>query len=148
MNIIKKISKDKLVLLVTHAPNIANSYADRILKVEDGKITEDVINDKTKAKAFIHTSDIYLEDLNKKTINDEITKITLYGDFSVSDSRLVNKEGTIYLDLGSDNKVVIIDSKSETKLIECRETDLIEKTEEESLLNMINILKTNYQNAR
>lgn len=133
MNIIKKISKDKLVLLVTHAPNIANSYADRILKVEDGKITEDVINDKTKAKAFIHTSDIYLEDLNKKTINDENTKITLYGDFSESNIRLVNKDGTIYLDLGSDNKVVIIDSKSETKLIECRETDLIEKTEEESL---------------
>lgn len=132
MNIIKKISKDKLVLLVTHAPNIANSYADRILKVEDGKITEDVINDKTKAQAFIHTSDIYLEDLDKKTLNDEETNVTLYGDFSKSNIRLINKDGTVYLDLGSDDKVVIIDSKSETKLIECRETDQLEKQEEES----------------
>ncbi len=132
MNIIKKISQDKLVLLVTHAPNIANSYADRILKIEDGRITEDTINDKTKAKAFIHTSDIYLEDFDKKTLNDENTNITLYGDFGKSNIKLVNKDGTIYLDLGSDEKVVIINSKSETKLIECRETDLIEKQEDVS----------------
>ncbi|NMA05406.1 MAG: ABC transporter ATP-binding protein/permease [Acholeplasmataceae bacterium] len=132
MNIIKKISEDKLVLLVTHAPNIANSYADRILKIEDGRITEDTSNDKTKAKAFIHTSDIYLEDFDKKTLNDENTNITLYGDFSKSNIKLVNKDGTIYLDLGSDEKVVIINSKSETKLIECRETDLIEKQDDVS----------------
>ncbi|MGI6360660.1 MAG: ATP-binding cassette domain-containing protein [Acholeplasmatales bacterium] len=132
MNIIKKISKDKLVLLVTHAPNIANTYADRILKIEDGKITEDAINDRTKAKAFIHTSDIYLEDFDKKTLNDEDTNVTLYGDFSKSNIKLVNKDGTIYLDLGSDDKVVIVDSKSETKLIECREADLLEKQEEVS----------------
>ena len=34
MNIIKKISEDKLVLLVTHEANIANTYADRIIKIE------------------------------------------------------------------------------------------------------------------
>ncbi|MFA6866518.1 MAG: ABC transporter ATP-binding protein [Clostridia bacterium] len=40
-NILKKVSKEKLVLIVTHDNEIANLYADRILRISDGKIIED-----------------------------------------------------------------------------------------------------------
>ncbi len=44
MNIIKAISKDKLVILVTHETNLAKFYASRIIELEDGKVTSDYIN--------------------------------------------------------------------------------------------------------
>ncbi len=41
MDIIKEISKDRLVIMVTHNSDIAAQYADRIVKFQDGKIVSD-----------------------------------------------------------------------------------------------------------
>lgn len=41
MDLIKEISHDKLVIMVTHNPSLAEEYADRIVKVKDGKIIDD-----------------------------------------------------------------------------------------------------------
>ena len=41
MNIFKDISKDKLVVMVTHNEKLANEYADRIIRLEDGKMIAD-----------------------------------------------------------------------------------------------------------
>ena len=37
----KSISKNRLVILVTHENDIAKFYADRIIEVSDGKIIKD-----------------------------------------------------------------------------------------------------------
>ena len=41
MNLIKEISKDKLVIMVTHNEEIALEYSSRIIKLSDGVIIED-----------------------------------------------------------------------------------------------------------
>ena len=41
MELIKEISKIKLVIMVTHNPEIAKKYSDRIVRVKDGEIQED-----------------------------------------------------------------------------------------------------------
>lgn len=41
MKILKKLSKKKLVIMVTHDENLANLYSDRIIKIKDGKIIDD-----------------------------------------------------------------------------------------------------------
>ncbi len=41
MEILKKISKDKLIIMVTHNPELAEKYSSRIIKILDGTITED-----------------------------------------------------------------------------------------------------------
>ena len=41
MELIKEISKTKLVIMVTHNPEIAKKYSDRIVRVKDGEIQED-----------------------------------------------------------------------------------------------------------
>ncbi|HPW52895.1 MAG TPA: ABC transporter ATP-binding protein/permease [Erysipelotrichaceae bacterium] len=41
MEILKTISKDRLVVMVTHNPELANRYASRIVKLADGRITSD-----------------------------------------------------------------------------------------------------------
>lgn len=38
MDLLKEISKERLILMVTHAPELAESYADLIINMEDGKI--------------------------------------------------------------------------------------------------------------
>ncbi len=44
MELIKKISQNKLVIVVTHNQELAFQYATRILRMKDGKIIEDTIN--------------------------------------------------------------------------------------------------------
>ena len=41
MEILKKISKDKLIIMVTHNPELAKNYSSRIIKILDGTIVED-----------------------------------------------------------------------------------------------------------
>lgn len=41
MELLKEISKTKLVIMVTHNPDLADEYATRIVKLLDGKITDD-----------------------------------------------------------------------------------------------------------
>ena len=41
MEILKNISKDRLIIMVTHNPELANKYSNRIVKLVDGVITED-----------------------------------------------------------------------------------------------------------
>ena len=41
MEILKEISKDKLIIMVTHNPELAEKYSSRIIKILDGVITED-----------------------------------------------------------------------------------------------------------
>lgn len=41
MEILKEIAKDRLVIMVTHNPMLAERYSTRIIKMLDGKITDD-----------------------------------------------------------------------------------------------------------
>lgn len=41
MKLLKEVSKEKLVIMVTHNPDLANEYSTRIIKITDGKIDND-----------------------------------------------------------------------------------------------------------
>ncbi|MFD1318509.1 ABC transporter ATP-binding protein/permease [Loigolactobacillus zhaoyuanensis] len=41
MQLIRDLSKDRLVIMVTHNPDLAHQYADRIINFADGKIQDD-----------------------------------------------------------------------------------------------------------
>ncbi len=41
MDLIKEVAKDRLVIMVTHNPELAEQYADRIIRFSDGKIIDD-----------------------------------------------------------------------------------------------------------
>lgn len=71
MDILKEISKDKLIIMVTHNPEIASKYSTRIIRLLDGIVTDDsnpytaaeeeaekpIKKDKkAKRKSFKHTS--------------------------------------------------------------------------------------------
>ena len=41
MELLKEIAKDKLVIMVTHNPELAEQYATRIVRIKDGQLTAD-----------------------------------------------------------------------------------------------------------
>lgn len=41
MDLIKEIANDKLVIMVTHNPDLATEYASRVIKLKDGELKED-----------------------------------------------------------------------------------------------------------
>ena len=41
MELLKEVAKDRLVVMVTHNPELADTYATRIINIKDGKIIED-----------------------------------------------------------------------------------------------------------
>lgn len=41
MELLKEVAKDRLVVMVTHNPELAEEYANRIVRLKDGVITED-----------------------------------------------------------------------------------------------------------
>ncbi len=63
MDILKKIAENRLVIMVTHNPELAEKYSTRIVKMTDGCVTEDS-NPLTK-------KDIQMENVRDKTIKDE-----------------------------------------------------------------------------
>ena len=69
-NLLKKISKDKLVIVITHDVKSALNYADRILKISDGRIAEDL----TKNTSDTTKEWNYLELEDSQEISDEKIK--------------------------------------------------------------------------
>lgn len=84
MNILKEISKDKLIVMVTHNPELAEEYASRIIRLKDGLITDDSQPYET---ADTETVGLKL----KKTVMSYFTALTL------SLNNLMTKKGRTLL---------------------------------------------------
>ena len=75
MKILKKISKNKLVIMVTHNPELANEYSSRIINIKDGKI----ISDSNPYNGKINTKELkeVADKKNKKTKMSFLTALYL-----------------------------------------------------------------------
>lgn len=51
MDLIKKVAKDRLVIIVTHNPELAEKYADRIIRFSDSQIVDDTHPHKERPKS-------------------------------------------------------------------------------------------------
>ncbi len=85
MKILKKISKTKLVIMVTHNPELANKYANRIINLKDGKITSDT-----------NPYDIK-EEKAEEYVKTKKTKMSYFTALSLSFNNLMTKKGRTVL---------------------------------------------------
>ena len=96
MNIIKSISLNKLVILVTHEKEIAKFYGDRIIELKDGQIISDSTNSSDADHEFSNDNLIYLKDLNELSkLEDKSLKASFYSDndeVNPSEVRLIIKK--------------------------------------------------------
>lgn len=120
MNIIKYISKERLVILVTHEVELAKFYADRIIELEDGKIINDYKNEDTKDLDYSMDNKIYLKDMqdHQKFKKDGI-EINYYSD-DVKDIKinLVVRDGNIYIETENVKGVEVINESSAHELVD------------------------------
>lgn len=85
MELLKEVSKTKLVIMVTHNPELAKNYATRIINIKDGKVVDDTNPYK---------------DVKSKIIEENFTKRTsmsLLTAFSLSFNNLMTKKGRTIL---------------------------------------------------
>lgn len=119
MKIIKSISKDRLVILVTHEVNLAKFYADRIIELKDGSIVKDYINKDKEDLDYAIDNNIYLKDFDKHdVIKDEDKLINIYlDDKDKIKLDIVVRNGNIYVNSKNRDNVVVIDEDSNIELI-------------------------------
>ena len=117
MKIIKSISKDRLVILVTHEVNLAKFYADRIIELKDGTVVRDYINSDKEDLDYTIDNNIYLKDFDKHdVIKDDDKNINIYLDNKDKVKLdIVVKNGNIYVN--SKDNIVVIDEDSNIELI-------------------------------
>ena len=95
MNILKEIAKDRLVVMVTHNPEIANEYSTRIVHMLDGVIHEDT--------RPLTDEEIKAEEERDRALRDETVKakkkpsMSLMTSFGLSLKNLITKKGRTIL---------------------------------------------------
>ena len=99
MKILQAISKNRLVILVTHEKKLANFYANRIIEIKDGVVTSDRENDETVELDYQIDSTFYLKDFeHHEELKDKDYDINIY---SARDEKvqvdLVISNGNIYI---------------------------------------------------
>lgn len=119
MNIIKAISKDRLVILVTHEKELAEFYASRIITLSDGIITSDKENIHNDDLDYKMDGKIYLKDIkNKVTTNVKNLSVNYYNDNNEKlDINIVLKNGNIYIETSNKEKVQVIGEDSSIELV-------------------------------
>ncbi len=80
MNLIEKIAKDKLVIMVTHNPDLAEKYATRIVEMQDGKL----IND---------SNPVTKEEENQETMTIRKTAMSFWAALKLSFNNIKTKKG-------------------------------------------------------
>ncbi|MEG1739375.1 MAG: ATP-binding cassette domain-containing protein [Bacilli bacterium] len=81
LKIIKEISKNKLVIMVTHNETLAKQYGDRIINFQNGQIFSDVANVATGSKRIINENDVFVKDFKaEEHIIDDKVKINVLSD--------------------------------------------------------------------
>lgn len=95
MEILKEISKDRLIIMVTHNPELANQYSTRIIRLLDGKITGDS-NPYTKEQM---ESDIQTKEKKTASVNKKVAKtsMSMFTALSLSLNNLMTKKTRTFL---------------------------------------------------
>ncbi len=88
MDILKEISAEKLVIMVTHNPDLAEQYSTRIIRVLDGKVTGDEQKEQGKKREMV------VEPKGKKEKKPSMSFLTAV---SLSFKNLLTKKGRTFL---------------------------------------------------
>lgn len=132
MNIIKSISRDRLVILVTHERELAKFYSDRIIEISDGKIVKDYENADNHELDYRLDNKIYLKDMENYS-NKEVgsAKVEYYSDNTDKVSfKIVVKNDNIYIESDSLKKIEVINN-SNIELVDAHYEKINKKVYEE-----------------
>ncbi len=116
MEILKEISKTRLVVLVTHDITLIKNYADSYIQIVDGQLVEnaslgEVFDYETEA------NNIYVDENAAREFAAEGLDIEIFGEPITGKDKIqiINDKGELYIKAGKN--VTILDSTSERRLV-------------------------------
>jgi putative ABC transport system permease protein len=116
IKIIKAISKEKLVILVTHEKDLAKYYGDRIVTLKDGRIITDEINMPTKRFEIEEVDTLYLKSFSNVEHHNNVSYYTNQDNLDLSKDlkiRAIFNNDTLFINVkGVIQKVKLVDQKS------------------------------------
>ena len=96
MNLIREIAGERLVIMVTHNPELAQRYSTRIISLRDGNVVSDtnpVSKNELKRAAKLSAIDKREKKKIKKKMGREKAKMSFFTAFRLSAKNLVSKKG-------------------------------------------------------
>lgn len=124
MDLLKEIAKDRLVIMVTHNPELAKMYSTRIISLKDGRITDDT-------DPFVPEKAEKVGEKPKKGAKKHKTSMSFFTALSLSLNNLMTKKGRTFMtsfagSIGIIGIALILSLSSGARLY-------IDKTERETL---------------
>ncbi len=137
MDLLKSISKEHLVLLVTHESNLVDYYCDQVIGLKDGSVTEIRENEDANGYVGRDKNVVYLGEYEKNETTLGHVRLTCYGDDMPEDVsvRIVNRDGTLLLMCDSP-KVKLVDANSEISFREGSFEEEQKKAEKKNSIQM------------
>lgn len=96
MEILKGIAKDRLIIMVTHNPDLATQYSTRIIRLKDGHVTDDS-NPYSDAEAAPQESTAPQTGKKKRNNQEKKPSMSFATAFSLSLKNLMTKKGRTIL---------------------------------------------------
>lgn len=143
MKIIKAISKDRLVILVTHEQNLAKFYASRIIEIKDGKVINDYLNEHNDDLDYEIDNRFYLKDFKEQLKTNE--GITIYSNEAPKlDIDIVMKNGNIYIQ-SKNKKIEVVDENSSIEFVNGHYKKIAKADIDKYDFDFKNIINNNYK---
>ena len=93
MDLIKEISGERLVIMVTHNPELAEKYSTRIIRLLDGEVVEDT-NPYNPEEEVAPTNAETAEDTTVTLVTDELTVTETESELTVTQTKKVEIKST------------------------------------------------------
>ena len=116
MDILKEISRTKLVVIVTHEITLIKKYADSYIKLVDGTLDENIELGEV-SEYDTERNNIYVDKTPREELKEGALGIQFYGEKPTEKDtvQVFNDNGNIYIRAGT--SVTILDDNSEKKII-------------------------------
>lgn len=133
MGILKKISENCLVVVVTHEKSIADFFADKILWITDGAIEKQIDKNKNTFYEYMEDINIYLREYSKTEASEGNVRLEVYGNEKIPEAKfqLICDNGKIYIHAEEYENIVFLGSADEKKMVDAKKPTVNLKDMEE-----------------
>ena len=145
MNIIKTISKERLVIMVTHERNIAEFFSDHVAEMKDGKIIKAYSNDSSRYLDYQLENKIYLRDMavHKEFSKDDVN-VDVYSDEErQADIKVVIRGNNLYINTGG--RLNVVDESANIEMVDEHYTAMDERYFEDNDFDYTACLPSKYK---
>lgn len=138
MKILKKVSQTCLVVMVTHEMRLADVFADRVIRVENGIVISDSCVNSTGVYEYQDDAAIYLQEYDKKSYLVEGIQIETYDTCNADVKlpitiRIIEENGRYYVQaFAEDAQVTMIQSNGKKQVIDAKKP--VVTTEEDDFM--------------